>query len=152
MFGQHEDHRGSDRNLDALVAQQVMNLVPCAGWEVTNFGSAGGPALLKKCSHPADACYSTVTTGSVYGTIGGPARYSTDIRAAWRVVDRMLAILPRAEFRLDHRQGARWRAGIRSARTRRWEWVTADAAPETICRLALQLVQPGSNGLGSKPN
>ncbi len=36
--------------LDTLVAEQVMALVPCDAWEPTNLGSAGGPALLKRCS------------------------------------------------------------------------------------------------------
>lgn len=147
MSGHQQEAQGSAQDLDALIAQRVMGLVPCADWEVTNFGSAGGPALLKKCEHPADTCYPTVTTGSIYGTIGGPRRYSADIRAAWQVVERILAI-PR-EFRLERLAAPGWRVGTRSARgSRRWAWVTAETAPEAICRAALELVQENSNGRG----
>lgn len=142
---QVEDLRNSRSDLDSLVAQRVMGLVPCAGWEVTNFGSLGGPALLKRCSHPADSCYSTVTTGSIYGTIGGPLPYSTDIRAGWQVVERILAALPRAEFRLEHSEGSGWRVGTR-AEPGRWRWISAETAPEAICRAALAIIKLGSNG------
>src|SRR5947207_341300 len=87
-------------DFDLLVAQRVMGLVPCADWEAFNFGSAGGPALLKKCNHPVDACFPIFTTQSIYGTIGGPPRYSTDIRAAWELVDRQRGFEP-AKLRFE---------------------------------------------------
>lgn len=70
--------------LDALVAEKIMQLVPCDGWEPINFGSGGGPAVMKRCDHAPNACYSTV----VYGG-GGCPRYSTEIRYAWEIVERM---------------------------------------------------------------
>lgn len=70
--------------LDALVAEKVMGIVPCGDWEPINFGSGGGPAVMKRCGHPRGTCYSTV----VYGG-GGCPRYSTEIRYAWEVVEKL---------------------------------------------------------------
>lgn len=134
------------RDLDLLVAQRVMGLVPCPDWEVTNFGSAGGPALMKKCNHPTDRCFPTVTTSSIYGTIGGPRRYSTDVRSAWEVVERLLADFQSADLRLEFTQGSDWRVGLRSASMRRWRWARGDKVPEAICRAAVALTHAGSNG------
>ena len=39
--------------LDTLVAEQVMDFVPCDAWEPTNLGSAGGPVLPEALSRPA---------------------------------------------------------------------------------------------------
>ena len=134
------------RDLDLIVAQRVMGLVPCPDWEVTNFGSAGGPALMKKRNHPADRCFPTVTTSSIYGTIGGPRRYSTDIRAAWELVEHLLAYFQPAGFRAEFTQGSGWKVGLRSTRARRWKWARGDKVPEAICRAALAVTHAGSNG------
>jgi hypothetical protein len=64
-----------------------MGLIPCDQWTKMNFGSAGGPALLKNCDH--ENCYSTLEIGSIHGTIGGCPRYSSKINSAWEVVRRM---------------------------------------------------------------
>lgn len=68
----------TERALDILVAEQVMALVPCDAWEPINLGSAGGPALLKRCSaqHP---CYPR----------HHPMAFSTLIAAAWHIVDHL---------------------------------------------------------------
>jgi hypothetical protein len=77
----------SNRELDVLVAEKVMGLIPCDQWTEMNFGSAGGPALLKNCDH--ENCYSTLEIGSIHGTIGGCPHYSSKIHSAWEVVRRM---------------------------------------------------------------
>ena len=61
--------------LNLWVAQEI-GLISCDEWEETNFGSAGGPALIKHCEH--NNCYSTKKIGSVFGTVGGCPPYSTD--------------------------------------------------------------------------
>jgi hypothetical protein len=87
-----EQKQEAGRELDALIAERVMGIVPCDKWRKTNLGSAGGPALMKDdgdCPHERDKCYSVITTASIYGVIGGPRKYSTDIKAAWKVVERL---------------------------------------------------------------
>jgi hypothetical protein len=68
----------TERALDILVAEQVMALVPCDAWEPINLGSAGGPALLKRCS-AQHHCYPR----------HHPMAFSTLIAAAWHIVDHL---------------------------------------------------------------
>lgn len=72
-----------NREIDALVAEKVMGLIPCDKWTPINLGSAGGPALLKNCQH--DNCYPATRLND---WVGGCPEYSTDIAAAWQVVER----------------------------------------------------------------
>lgn len=65
--------------MDRAVAE-ALGLIACDDWEPINFGSAGGPALIKKCSH--DECYPAQMLGSVMGPVGGCPRYSTDLGIA----------------------------------------------------------------------
>ena len=64
--------------LDTLVAEQVMDFVPCDAWEPTNLGSAGGPVLLKRC-RAQHHCYPR----------HHPMAFSTLIAAAWHLVDHL---------------------------------------------------------------
>lgn len=75
--------------LDRLIAEKVMGLVPCEGWEPMNFGSAGGAALMKKCKHVDGKCYPTGKTGSVFGEYDGVPAFSRNRAVAAQVVDRM---------------------------------------------------------------
>lgn len=81
------EHLTAGPELDRAVAEQVMGQVPCDAWEPINFGSAGGPAVLKRCAHPEGTCWSTL----VYGG-GGVPRYSTEIRESWRIVEHYRAL------------------------------------------------------------
>lgn len=76
------------REMDEAIARDVMDLVPCGAWRSEYGGS--GLAMLGKgeihmldeilCKHDADqGCYPT----------GNPSEYSTNISAAWEVVERM---------------------------------------------------------------
>jgi len=73
--------------LDKLVAERVLGMVPCQGWAPVYLGSAGGPAMMKGCAHPTDACYPAATTGGGSGHRAGPAPYSSSLSPAWRVVE-----------------------------------------------------------------
>ena len=68
-------------DLDRLVAEKVLGLVPCDGWEPVNLGSAGGPALMKTCQHTPDSCHSTKD----HYQVSGLPRFSTELAPAWRV-------------------------------------------------------------------
>lgn len=68
--------------IDELIAEKVMGLIPCNEWTPINLGSAGGPALLKNCHHTN--CYPTVRNADV----GGCPKYSTNIKSAWEVINR----------------------------------------------------------------
>ncbi len=73
------------REMDALVAEKVMELHPCDKWTPINFGSAGGPMLRKNCEH--ENCYSVYERKVMLGIIGGPREYSTSIAAAAEVLE-----------------------------------------------------------------
>jgi hypothetical protein len=47
----------TERELDELVAERVMGLVPCDNWK--QVGSAGGPAMVREChlTLPASELY-----------------------------------------------------------------------------------------------
>jgi hypothetical protein len=76
--------------LDSKIAEMVFGLTPCDGWERVNFGSAGGPALMKRCEHLQGRCYPSQTVGSINGRIGGPPRYSSDYGAAMQVFEALV--------------------------------------------------------------
>ena len=68
------------RELDALVAEKVMGQVPCDAWRPF---TALPPQWMKdkgECGHAA--CFPAQM---------GPAAYSTDIAAAWEVVEKITA-------------------------------------------------------------
>ena len=76
--------------LDKVIGETIMELISCDDWEYFNLGSAGGPVLRKTCSHKRDGCYPTKTIDSTFGKVGGCPRYSTDISAAWQVVEELI--------------------------------------------------------------
>ena len=63
--------------LDKAVADK-MGIIPCKDWREENFGSMGGPALIKECIHADGACYPTTELGSIAGTVGGLPEFSKD--------------------------------------------------------------------------
>lgn len=127
--------------LDAEIARRVFNLVSCDGWERFNLGSAGGPALRKRCDHENGACYPSFSIGSIQGRIGGCPRYSTDVAAAWLVQEHLwerhgLAIrierdpLESQPFCVTFEDGEGFDA-----------WERADTMPLAVCRAALDTLE-----------
>jgi len=80
------------REIDRLIAEKIFGIRPCKEWKKVSLGSAGGPALMHesgKLKHDYE-CYPDIEeVPAVGGSIGGPARYTTDITTAWRLVDKM---------------------------------------------------------------
>ena len=82
------------REIDRLIAERIFGVRPCKEWKKVSLGSAGGPALMhgdwmKPVKHDHE-CYPDIEeVQTMQGTIGGPARYTTDIAAAWQLVDKM---------------------------------------------------------------
>lgn len=75
--------------IDEKVAKIIFGLVPCVEWEEINFGSAGGPALRKLCTHPNNTCFPVFEIGSIYGNIGGCPKFSSDLKLAWEVIKKL---------------------------------------------------------------
>jgi hypothetical protein len=125
--------------LDAVIAERVMGLQPCDAWAPINFGSAGGPALAKRCQHPN--CYPTQTLGSMFGTVGGAPRFSTDIAAAWQVVERLADQWAYINVDLKNRRWVcRLSDGLAHAGDHPSVQAIADTAPLAICRATLAAV------------
>lgn len=66
----------TNTELDALVAEKVLGMIPCDDWEGINLGSEGGQAMIKNC-HQHSNCYPK----------NQPMAFSTLITAAWQVVE-----------------------------------------------------------------
>ena len=82
------------REIDRLIAERIFGVRPCKEWKPANLGSAGGPVLIhgdwmKPVKHEYE-CYPDIEDiKTIQGTLGGPARYTTDIAAAWQLVEKM---------------------------------------------------------------
>jgi hypothetical protein len=68
-----------NREKDARVELMVYGKVPCYGWKDFNWGSAGGPALMKECDHPNDACYPAPDLQAKFSSLGGPGRFTASM-------------------------------------------------------------------------
>ena len=149
------------RELDALVAEKVMGLVPgkdFGTWpkhvwqldddgEVDNFAYDGdkhnGPrctlcdySYCHHCEGPNDTCDKP------------PPGYSTYLLWAWRVVERLqLAVIPDAaggwRAAPDPFEGPHWY----ERNVNEWEW--GETAPVAICRAALAASGPEPGAAGS---
>ena len=149
------DKMPAGREMNLLVADRVMGLVSCEGWKIVNLGSAGGAVLMADgCTHGRGECYSTVQVDSIHGTIGGCPPFSTDIAAAWEVVERLKNSTPLGDVLVWWNAGTLssygqpgWEAQIRDfdgdckERTIALSGLSA-TAPLAICRAALRAVTP----------
>ena len=86
-----DERTDEQKRIDAEVADKIMRLVPCDEWVQMNFGSAGGPAMRKDCAHGDKECYPTATIGGAFGSYYGCPAYSTNIKFAMEVVDRLVS-------------------------------------------------------------
>ena len=126
--------------LDALVAEKVMGLVPCTHWENINFGSAGGPHIMTTdgCSHLVDGvrgagCYPDPSLDLWFSA----RPYSTDIAAAWKVVEKLEAgiCVETDGVSLQTYDVVFWKQDAA-----RWVHRTASTLPLAICLAALKAV------------
>lgn len=126
----------SPRERDALVAEEVMEMTPCPHYERVNFGAAGGP-MLQRDNEACDCdgeTYPEDAIGSIHGTIGGCPHFTTDISAAWRVVEEMRDDDYWFKLLIDYspeRVKATCRGEVSSFRD-------SDRVPEAICLAALR--------------
>jgi hypothetical protein len=115
------------RELDAVVAEDVFGLVRCTA------GYAHGPR-----GYPNTTCYALPESPDQ----GGELRcYSTEIAAAWEVVEKCLATFPDHERQagvdaFEHRGALLWRITLRSG-----TGADAETAPLAICLAALEAVR-----------
>jgi hypothetical protein len=66
--------------------------------------------------------------------------YSTEITAAWLVVEHLLTIIPQEDIHMEHLAGGGWKVGSCHEVGQLTDWVEADTAPLAICRAALAAV------------
>jgi hypothetical protein len=77
------------REIERLVADRILGLKPCCAWKLTNLGSAGGPPLIhgnwdNPVVHDYE-CYSDIPEVPTTR----PPDYSSDIGAAWQLVENL---------------------------------------------------------------
>lgn len=128
------------KELDVLVAEKVMQQVPCDGWSRMNFGSAGGAALRKKCQHEDGRCYPMASISNMQGNYDGVPPYSRRIETAEQVIQKMRE---RGFGWHAHCEGKGWELqcwrladGPAHAKT-----ITGYLYPAAICHAALAAVQ-----------
>lgn len=119
--------------LDALIADKVMCMVPCENWFVQRYTELGpiwfGGAA--NCGHGAlHYCYPK----------GSPAKYSTNMEAAWTVLEKLSADKWRAIHIGNTDSG--WNVQIdRSERALDSACDSSPTAPLAICRAALKAIE-----------
>lgn len=73
------------REMNRLIANKVMGFVPCNVWLYGNLGAAGGAISMNNGCEHSGKCY----PADEKLPFGGPRHYSTDIAAAWEVVEKL---------------------------------------------------------------
>jgi hypothetical protein len=120
------------RGLDALVAEKVMGLEAPAPW----------PENVKL--NPSDALDAVVARGYAEAVLrfSEPKPYSTDIKAAWEVVERIWKL---RDARFGHLEVSRdavvgWycRLAVSPGPCNPFVYQVADTAPHAICLAALE--------------
>lgn len=113
-----------NRELDAIVAEKVMGI---------------GNTFLSRCNDPGETAY--LDDQGLYRLV---PHYSTDIAAAWGVVERMRDDDWRVDLWVD--EDGWW---VRFTRFLQVGYECADTAPEAICRAALKAME-ADNGISQK--
>jgi len=115
------------KEIDTLVAEKIMDLVPCENWYLQEITMIG-PIYIRnqhKCKHDGK-CY--------------PKEYvpecSTNISSAWRVVDKLWGKFNFAINRMDMYDGD-YIASVMAFNRNEWKSAHANTAPLAICRAAL---------------
>ncbi len=152
MTPEEIDQLPAGREMDALIAEKIFNLKPATFVEI---GSISGMVIYFKCEEG---------NGNTRGYYPGNYRdnprvpldhYSTNIKAAWEVVEQMVARMgyqnPDFEwsgplFKPEHRYLNQSRLGetcwyVLLEMNGFREWIMADTAPLAICRAALKAVR-----------
>ena len=134
------DELEAGRELDVLVAEKVMGLIPCDKWRAT-YGGYGMAITMQGALHVNDGCEHD---GRCY-PIGHPSCYSTNIAAAWEVVEK-LNKMQLGWFSLEQ-FGARgqeeWTAMIWTGGEDEADCFAghAETVPPAICHAALKAIQ-----------
>lgn len=135
------DQMPAGRELDALVAERVMG---CKVRRRIFDGVGGTPSEPESFTELSCQC----PTGPRHSSSGGTNYYSTDIAAAWEVVEKVRDLVPAEKFSVDwvsNNMTNKWQAG--------W-WgggvpvlvCGEDTAPLAICRVALTAAREKCHG------
>lgn len=117
------------RELDALVAKKVLGLSVFIGLYQSDRDYRG--------QWDEDLLYSPYTDNPTY-QIPVP-HYSTDIAAAWEVVEKLKALNENGDFHLEHLWGF-WRVSTCNSPSGWSAWTRGQTAPHAICLAALKAV------------
>ena len=125
------------KDIDTQIAEKVMGLIPCDKWKPASMGIAGGMVMMndhKVCRHKE--CYPSVPDLQWPGN--GPRPYSTDIKAAWDIVEKLSLAFEIKYFPLEIKfpfVAVVWGPSGWGTMTK------ADTAPMAICLAALKAVR-----------
>jgi len=115
------------KELDELIAKDIMGLVPCENWHLQEITMIG-PIYIRnqhKCKHDGK-CYPKECI----------PEYSTNISSAWGVVDKLWGKFNFAINRMDMYDGD-YIASVMLFNGGEWKSAHASIAPLAICRAAL---------------
>jgi hypothetical protein len=108
------------RELDALIAEKVMGIEP---WP-------GRPGVFR----------APIVPPGVEPKPCLPPEYSTDIAAAWKLVEKFTREEVKIDIRNSHSNKAQWTVIIAKSPKDAWDLTQADTAPLAICLAALKAV------------
>jgi hypothetical protein len=149
MTPEEIDLMPAGREMDALVAEKVFGDIICKSsmWHV------------RETKDFALEHWTTCKIHGKSGCVAEPRKFSTDISAAWEVVEKIKdQFEEEAQFNIVHRSGyngpkGNWHAGFkvwmtkeRTGLTADWHWsdilgvAEGETAPLAICRAALKAV------------
>jgi hypothetical protein len=80
--------------IDRLIEERIFGTKACNEWKQVSLGNASGPALVhgdwtNPVKHDYE-CYPDIQgVQTMQGKLGDPPQYTTDIAAAWQLVERM---------------------------------------------------------------
>lgn len=122
-------------DLDARVADKVMDLVPCEKWGVQRFTEFGPIYFGGECDHGnGDGCYPA----------GDPPKYSENMSAAFNVVEKVYERGLGWMLFSPNYNGTKWHAyqatSCADPDSGDWYELDGDTAPEAICLAALKAV------------
>lgn len=124
------------REIDALIEENIFKSVSCNNWAIQRYYPEEWIRINSSCEH--ERCH----------PLGFVPRYSTDISAAWEVVEKFVEQDCKCHIyrygNWNKKDGKRcWQVFLGDNKYNLFPYAEADTAPLAICRAALLAISKG---------